>query len=69
MTVREVEHFKVVIPKKVEEILNSKEIGASDVSEIKIEIDWNLYNEPVITTTTKSIHTDVLENIGVKEER
>ena len=60
MTRKDVEYFKTIIPQKVDEIL-SKEIGENSLTtEIKIEIAWNLYNEPIITTTTKSSYTDVL---------
>lgn len=66
MTINDVERFKRIIPQKVAEILN--EAGASDIADIKIEVDWNLYNEPVITTTTKLVHTEVIEYENVKEE-
>lgn len=66
MTINDVERFKKIIPQKVAEILN--EVGTSDIADIKIEVDWNLYNEPVITTTTKSVHTEVIEYEKVKEE-
>ena len=63
MTIKDVKQFKDLIPKKVEEILNCAEIAESDsdVVEIKIEVSWNIYNEPVITTTEKTVHVDVLE--------
>ena len=63
MTIKDVKQFKDLIPKKVEEILNREEIAESDsdVVEIKIEVSWNIYNEPVITTTEKTVHVDVLE--------
>lgn len=63
MTIKDVKQFKDLIPKKVEEILDREEIGESDndVVEIKIEVSWNVYNEPVITTTEKTVHVDVLE--------
>lgn len=66
MTINDVERFKRIIPQKVAEILN--EAGASDIADIKIEVDWNLYNEPVITTTTKLVHTEVIEYENFKEE-
>lgn len=66
MTINDVERFKRIIPQKVSEILN--EAGASEIVDIKIEIRWNLYNEPVIATTTKSVHTEVIECEEVKEE-
>lgn len=69
MTINDVERFKKIIPQKVAEILNGNEVGTtSEIVEIKIEIRWNLYNEPVIATTTKSIHTEVIESEEVKEE-
>ena len=67
MTIREIEHFKTVIPHKVNDILNREKIGAGSVMEIKIEIDWNLYHEPIITTTTKSVNTEELTLEAIKE--
>lgn len=66
MTIDDIERFKRIIPKKVEEILN--EVGTNETTEVKIEIRWNLYNEPVIATTTKLVHTEVIEYGEVKEE-
>lgn len=70
MTIKDVKQFKDLIPKKVEEILNREEIAESDsdVVEIKIEVSWNIYNEPVITTTEKTVHVDVLELPKAKSE-
>jgi hypothetical protein len=60
MTRKDVEYFKTIIPQKIDAVLKS-EIGEESLTtEIKIQIDWNLYNEPVITTTTKNSYTDVL---------
>lgn len=59
MTINDVERFKTIIPQKVAEILN--EVGTSEIVDLKIEIRWNLYNEPVIATTTKTVHTEVIE--------
>ena len=70
MTIKDVKQFKDLIPKKVEEILNREKIAESDsdVVEIKIEVSWNVYNEPVITTTEKTVHIDVLELSKVESE-
>ena len=64
MTINDVERFKKIIPQKVAEILN--EAGTSEIVDIKIEIRWNLYNEPVIATTTKTVHTEVIEQGEIK---
>lgn len=59
MTIRDVERFKSVIPKKIDEILS--QIGKSDIVEINVEVRWNVYHNPTITTTTKSVHTEEIE--------
>ena len=66
MTINDIERFKRIIPQKVAEILN--EVGTSEIVDIKIEIRWNLYNEPVIATTTKTVRTEVIECEEAKEE-
>lgn len=70
MTIKDVKQFKDLIPKKVEEILNREKIAESDsdVVEIKIEVNWNVYNEPIITTTEKAIHTEVIELTKAESE-
>lgn len=68
MTNKDVEQFKNLIPKKIEEILDREKIGESDIVEIKIDVSWNIYNEPIITTTEKAIHTEVIELTKAESE-
>ena len=68
MNKQDVKQFKDLIPKKVEEILNREKIGESDIVEIKIDVSWNIYNEPIITTTEKAIHTEVIELTKAESE-
>ena len=68
MTKKDVKQFENLIPKKIAEILDREEIGESDVVEIKIEVNWNVYNEPIITTTEKTVHTDVIELTKAESE-
>ena len=60
MTNKDIKQFKELILKKVEEILYRDEVG-KDVVEIKIDVDWNLYQEPVITTTSTAMYIDVID--------
>ena len=68
MTNKDVKQFKDLIPKKVEEILDREKIGESDVTEIKIDIKWNIYGEPIITTTETLVHTDFIELTKAESE-
>lgn len=60
MTNKDISPFKKLILKKIEEILNQEKIG-KDIIEIKIDISWNVYKEPIITTTSTAMHIDVIE--------
>ena len=67
MTNKDIKQFKELILKKIEEILNREKMG-KDVVEIKIDVSWNVYKEPIITTTSTAMYIDVIELTKAESE-
>lgn len=67
MTNKDVKQIKNSILQKIEEILNREKMG-KDVVEIKIDVSWNVYKEPIITTTSTAMYIDVIELTKAESE-